>query len=67
MVDRKVASKGRCLADQKVVEMVVWMAVRWAVYWAAMMDESSVVTRVGRLVSKLVDWLAVQLDIKMVG
>ena len=59
MVDRMVASKGRCLADQKVVEMVVRTA--------EMRVEMSVVTRVGRSVSKLVDRLAVQLDTKMVG
>ena len=58
-VERKAAKKGNCLAEQKVVEMVVRTA--------EMRVESSVVTRVGRSVSKLVDRLAVQLDTKMVG
>jgi hypothetical protein len=58
-VERKAAKKGNCWVDQKVVEMVVRTA--------EMRVEMSVVTRVGRSVSKLVDRLAVQLDTKMVG
>ena len=42
-VERKAAKKGNCLAEQKVVEMVVRTA--------EMRVESSVVTRVGRSVS----------------
>jgi hypothetical protein len=58
-VEGKAASKGGCWVDQKVVEMVSWMA--------ALMVESLIVTRVGRSASKLVDRLAVQLDTMMVG
>ncbi len=56
MADRKVASKDGCWVDQKDAEMVVGMAVRWAVCWAVMMVESLALTRVVRSVSKLVDW-----------
>ena len=46
------------MADQKVVEMVVWMAVQLVLYWAALMaestDELKVASSVGSMVGQKV-------------